>query len=528
MAIDGFVLNCVLEDWACAPKGRKTQTVKKWAEKLGCTPKTLYGYINTGRKRKKGERRLKDIEAHAMTVHQLKRKCPAHHGLISTDLALEQAILSGLVPDELAGKEATINRVGREMGLHKTKRRTSRYQAEYPNQFHHVDASSSKFFFIHRLHGEDDFMLRMHDGTLGYKNKPIPVGLRPWVYGVVDDYSGVYTARYVAAEGEKMTDNIQFLCWAWARNESKRFFGLPDMIKGDKGPMMNSPGVKDFFKRLNINIDGSIPGHKEAHGKIERPWRTAWNRFEKTYFMQTDWKKFEVPLSELNRQFFNFQERENSKGHRYEKRVSKIEVWNRISLKGGAVAMPDNAISTIAKRDERTVGTDGCISLDGVIYEVMGLHDAKVWVFSGLFDDKVVVTDKATGISYKTKRFAPNPVGKYTAHQETPHQKAVKAAQDLEVTHTIYSHKKDAGNVVLLPTPVKETVELEDPLDTSTYPSMAEAMQDFISMSGVILLDKENREAIQEVILENGLSRQFVTDLALEIQVENHNRRISQ
>lgn len=527
MVIDSFILDCVTEDWAEAPPGRKTVTIKKWAEKLGCTPKTLYGHINTGRKRRKGERRIQDIEKHALTVHQLKRKCPAQHGLISTDLALEQAIKSGLVPHELAGKEATINRVGREMGLHKVNRRVSRYQAEYPNQLHHVDASSSKFFFVQRLHGDDDYILRMHDGTLGYKNKPIPVGLRPWIYGVADDHSGVFTARYVAALGENMADNIQFLSWAWARNETKRFFGLPDMIKGDKGPMMNNPGVKEFFGRLSIDIDGSIPGHKEAHGKIERPWRTAWNRFEKTYFMQTDWKKFEISLSELNHQFFNFQERENSKGHRYEKKVPKIEVWNRISRNGGAVAMPDNAIASIFKRDERVVGTDGCISLNSEIYEVIGLHDAKVWVLSGLLDGKVVVTDKRTGMTYETRKFTPNPVGTYTAHKETPHQKAVKAAADLEVSHSIYSEKQDAGNMVVLPTPVKEVVDVENPLDTSTYPSMADAMRDFLSMSGVVLLDKENRDAIQEMILENGLSRKFVTDLALEIQVENHNRRIS-
>jgi hypothetical protein len=187
--------------------------------------------------------------------------------------------------------------------------------------------------------------------------------------------------------------------------------------------------------------------------------------------------------------------------------------------------MPDNAIATIAKRDERTVGQDGCISLDGIIYEVKGLHDAKVWVFTGCFDDKVVVVDKVTGTSYETRRFVPNKVGEYKAHPKTPHQEAVEAAKDLKVSNTIYSEPKQTGNMVQMPTRVKETVALEDPLEINTYPSMALAMEGFISIYGYAP-NKENREVIQDLILENGLSRRFVTDLALNAQVKN-NRRAS-
>ncbi len=531
MAIDAFVMDQVKRDWLSAPQGYKTRTIKKWADMIGVTAKTLYKQLNTGRQRKSGERRIDGIEEHAWVVHQIKKKAPEQFGEISTDQALNIAIRDGLVPKSLAGKEATINRVGRELGLHKRNRRVQRFQAERPNQIHHVDGSSSKFLYIKQELEGGDYLLKLHAGTKGYKNKPVPIRLRPWVYGLTDDHSGVFVGRYIAAYGESEMDNLDFLSWAWGKNEDTPFFGVPELIKGDKGPMMRGKDADDFFERLGVDKDESMPGNKEAHGKIERPWRTVWQRFEKPFFACSDWRKFEITLSELNVQFYNFLEELNSRGHRYEKKTRRIDMWKRIALQGGAVAMPENALATVSRRDERTVGADGCISLNNVIYEVKGLHDAKVWVYRGVFDDRIVVMDQVTGTKYEVKEFAPNKAGEYTAHKHTPHQKAVAEAEHLELSgNGLYSASPSAntGNIVSIPTPVKEVAELEDPLDIQTYPSMVEAMQDFLSMSGVMGLDKENREAIQEMILENGLSRQFVTDLALEIQVENNNRRVSQ
>lgn len=528
MAIDAFVMDQVKRDWLSAPRGQKTRVVQRWADMVGVTAKTLYGMLNTGRKRKGGERRIERIEEYAWIVHQIKKKSPEQFGEISTDQALRQAIRDGHVPASLAGKEATINRVGREMGLHKRKRPISRFQAERPNELHHVDASSSRFLYIKQELGDGDYLLKLHAGAKGYKNKPVPIRLRPWLYGLTDDHSGVFVARYVAAYGENDLDNLDFLSWAWGQNEDTPFFGVPELLKGDKGPMMRGKDAKDFFDRLGVDIDETMPGNKEAHGKIERPWKTVWQRFEKPFFACSDWKKFEISLSELNTQFMNFLEELNSFPHRYEKKISRIDVWRRINRQGGAVALPENAIATIARKEERTVGQDGCFSLDNTIYEVQGLHDARVLVYQSVFDNRMAAVDLVTGTRYKVKAFKPNKTGKYTAHKHTPHQKAVADAERLELSGTgLYAEKKSAENVLQLPTQVKETIEIEDPLELNTYPTMAEAMQDFMSISGMMKLTKEDREAIRNEIVENGMSRSFVTDLALEIQVETDKRRIS-
>ena len=300
MAIDAFVMDQVKQDWLLAPRGHKTRIIQKWAQVVGCTAKTLYGMLDTGRKRKGGDRRIEGIEESAWIVHQVKKKSPEQFGEISTDQALRKAIRDGLVSDSLKGKEATINRVGRELGLHKRKRRVQRFQAERANQLHHVDGSSSKFLYIKRELGDGDYVLKLHAGTKGYKNKPVPIRLRPWIYGLTDDHSGVFVGRYVAAYGENALDNLDFLSWAWGQNGDSPFFGLPEQLKGDKGPMMRGKDAEDFFNRLGVDIDPSTPENKEAHGKIERPWRTVWQRFEKPFFACSDWKKFEISLSELN------------------------------------------------------------------------------------------------------------------------------------------------------------------------------------------------------------------------------------
>ncbi|MCK5737806.1 hypothetical protein KAH55_01440, partial [bacterium] len=195
---------------------------------------------------------------------------------------------------------------------------------------------------------------------------------------------------------------------------------------------------------------------------------------------------------------------------------------------GGAVAIPENALKTVAKRTERTVGADGCFSLNNTPYEVKGLHSAKIYVYEGVFDDKLVVQDKATGEKYEVENFKPNPVGTFTAHPETPYQKNVKAAKSLEVTSTLYSDPIDSGNVTHMPTRVKETRKVENPLSVNAdcFDSIREAMRAFTGLSGIILeAGSEGRKAIESVIIENGLNRNFVAELTAEILEEKDRGR---
>lgn len=521
MELDPKIIETIKRDWMSAPYGAKTKTLCKWADELDCTMQTVYRKLGIGRAHIKGERKIENIENYVQIVAQIKKKPPENKGEITTEQAIRLGVKDGVIPDSMNGRASTVDRIMREIGLNKKKRRIQRFQAEYANQLHHVDASTSDCFYIHR-ETEDgkDYILRLHAGSkTGYKNKPVPIRLRPWVYGLADDYSGYHVARYVAALGETAIDNFQFLEWAWSKNDDKTLFGLPDQIKGDLGPMMRGPAAGDFFDRLCIEIDPSIPENKESHGKIERPWRTVWQRFEKPFYVQPDWRKFEISMSELNRQFMNYQKEYNEFSHRYEKDITRCQAWLRINMQGGAVPIPEKALATIVRREERTVGPDGCFWLNNKLFEVKGLHDARVYVYKGVFENKLVVADRKTGEKYEVEDFSPNPLGTYTGFKETPHQKAVKAARDLEVTNTLYQTARDPGNVTQFPTRTKETRKMDNPLDVESYASVDAAMQEFTVICG-LKLNPENREEIKSLIIENSLDRRFVKDLALDIQAE--------
>jgi hypothetical protein len=355
-----YILKMLISDWEEAPMLNKTEMVKKWAETLGVTIQTLYKELPVSKPRKKGKRLIMGIEDSAKVVAAIKRRAPAHRGLLGTEQAIKLAIGNGMIPAEMADvATGTFDRVMRDSGVGKTQRRISRFQAERPNELHHVDASSSQYFYIHSELSDGDYMLRIHSGIAGYKNKPVQIRLRPWVYGVTDDNSGVHVARYVAAMGESFIDNMQFLAWAWSKKEGHFFFGLPDKTKGDKGPMNSSDSASEWFARVGIEKDESVPMGKEAHGKIERPWRTQWKRFEEPFFIESKNKKFEITLSELNRRFMIYQEEQNCKPHRYEHTLSRRQVWEKISKYGGAVAMPEDAIRTVVRRWSRKVDAAG-------------------------------------------------------------------------------------------------------------------------------------------------------------------------
>jgi hypothetical protein len=513
--IDPAVLGLMKSDWAGVSFGGKTKLVADWAKKLGVSPQTLYKSLEVGRKRV-GERMIEGLEAAARVVAQIKARPPEHKGQIVTTDAIKLALENEKIDARFADVHpATFDRVIRDIGANVQRRRVSRFQADYPNQLHHVDGSTSSCFYVYKQMPDGEYIYRIHKGLKDYKNKPVPIRLRPLIYGVADDNSGKHLARYVAALGENALDNIDFLFWAWS------ILGVPEWLKGDKGPMMSHTDAKAFLDLWDIKLDDSTPLNKDAHGKIERPWRTMWQRFELPFFAESEWKKYEVAESELNRRFGIYQAEYNSWPHRYERGFTREQVWKRISLRGGVVTLPENALEIYTRKVERTVGQDGCFSLDSVIYEVKGLHDAKAWVYRGVYVDKLVVVHQETGEKYEVVDFKPNGFHEFTAQKETEHQKVVKEAVELGgMTNTLHTEQKaKPAKVRELPTRVKEVRQVESPLDTDSYRSVEDALADFRGLTGVVMT-REERAAVGALIEENGLSRTFVRSLAAEVEAE--------
>jgi transposase InsO family protein len=512
-SIDPALLDMMKADLKSAPRGGRIAVMKRWSELLDISVQTLYKAVPTGRVRAKGVRKIEGIEQAALLVAQVKSRPPEHRGQITTADAVEIAVANGLIPADMA-HVGTFDRVIRDIGANKQRRRIERYQAERPNEMHHVDASSSNCFYVHRELPDGDYMLRIYGGTKDYKNKPVPIRLRPWIYGVADDHSGMHLARYIAALGESAADNLDFLSWAWAQ------IGLPEKVKGDHGPMMSSDGIPDWFERLGIQVDPSEVLNKDAHGKIERPWRTMWQRFELPFFAESNWKKFEIPLSELNERFVRYQKDYNEKPHRFERTISRRQAWARINQHGGMIVIPADALKSVVKRWSRKVGQDGCFSLDNEIFEVKGLHDAWVWVYRGMFEEKMVVVHQETGAKYEVEDFAPNRLGEYSQAPESTYQQVRKAAVELDgLKNTLYTEDRVVpANVRQMPTRIKEVRTVVNPLNMDTYPDIEKALWEFQGLCGFIL-DRETRAEVKALIEAEKLSRRFVSELALDLQM---------
>lgn len=512
MQIDPNMLHDLKAEIAATHKGGKSQAIRRWAELLGCSERSIRRAIAAPDKSKNiiPERRNQDYDAWTDIVFQVKKRPPESAGEVSTEQALRFAVKNGILPPAaLEVPVGTYNRIAREKGLNKTTKHTVRFQAEKPNAAHHFDASSSKFLYVaKKVKGEP--ILKLQKPHKDYKNKPVPCDrLRPWVYGVADDHSGLLVVRYTVAQGENMSDSLSFLQYAWSK------IGIPDQLLADQGVLKKGLASQDFFNRIDVEFPEMNPFSKEAHGKIERPWRTLWHSFEKQFYMVDDWQKFEISLTELNRQLENYLEEYNQLPHRWERDITREQAWKRVNLNSGIVKIPENALSTVVKRKKRKVATDGILQHDNHFYEVKGLYDAWVYVFEGLFEDKIVVQDIRTGIKYDVKDFEPLTLGEFKARPETPHQKAVKEAASLSGTQSLYTEIPEENEKVLS-IPLRETeMKLEDPLNVRVYHNIEEAMKAFMEILGVSL-EPDHRAFVKETILENGLNKQSVKDLALE------------
>ncbi|MBF0487872.1 MAG: hypothetical protein HQK98_06900 [Nitrospirae bacterium] len=182
--------------------------------------------------------------------------------------------------------------------------------------------------------------------------------------------------------------------------------------------------------------------------------------------------------------------------------------------------LPENALASVSKWKKRVVGIDGTLQYNGKTYEVKGLYDADVYVYEGVFEDKLVVQDTKTGLKYEVERFKPLTLGEYRAHPETPHEKAIKEARALTIS-SIHHAKPDKGNIIDMPIKTKEERRIEDPFDIEHFANIEAAMVHFTALMGTFI-SKEEREMVETLISKNNLRKSYVLDLAAGLKKRLH------
>jgi len=372
--------------------------IEKASSLLGISADAVYRRFadyNGGRVRQRKKPEKSQVTQWTKLLWQVKKSPPKDVGDLPTHTALQLALKNQQLPEE-AGKIsiATYNRTARELGINKEEKKVQRFQARHPNEVHQFDVSGSNYFYVKRREN-NDWILSLYSHSQRYKNKPKNENMRVWLYGLTDDHSGYWVGQYRVAIAEAAHDALEFLWWAWGKDKDPRivFRGIPWTLYMDQGPLVKMTEVKKFLQNCGVKPYPHMPGSPQATGKIERPWRTIWQGFEKQFFALPDWKNFEISLSELNKRFINYILEYNQRAHRFMKFLTKEQTWLRINEKGGVMDIPRDAFRRVYLPHKRKVGTDGFISYKGIIYEVKDIWDEWIWVYEGLYDGSLIAED---------------------------------------------------------------------------------------------------------------------------------------
>lgn len=521
MAINPEIMQQIRAELQTAPHGFRGELVARRAEMYGVSEATIYRSLQLKARTRKDAPKRPELWAAARIVAQIKKRPPTEAGEISTDQAMGIAVTEGHVgPWLIEEHPATINRCMQELGTTKKSIRASRYQAKLPNQAHHFDASTSKFFYIARQMPDGEYILKMHRPAKHYKNKPIPVdALRPWYYGLIDDHSGRIIVDLVAAQGENAQDSIMMLERFW------REMGLPKKLLADQGMLKKCIASSTWVQLVGVELPQMMPYASRGHGKVERIWRTLWQRFEKPSYVVNDWDKYEITLTEHRRRLQNHIEEINAMPHRFERGVTRIDAWRRVMLNGGITILPEDSLAAAANETKRKVDVDGMLEYRGGVYEVKGLHDAWVNVYEGIFTDALVVKEIATGARFEVRDFKPLDEGEYRAHKQTEHQKMVKAGAELMIGAEAlpYSGRGDAetrgrgDNIISLP--IRRTeIEVASVFDVEHYACLEDAWAEIHETVGARMWTEQERRDVEQIVTEGKLAKDVVKSLAMDLR----------
>jgi hypothetical protein len=346
--------------------------------------------------------------------------------------------------------------------------------------------------------------------------------------GVVDDRSGVKYQEYHYCYGEDIMTALKFLFNAMA---SKRYpgiplQGIPKTIYTDNGPVAKNHIFKRVMAHLNIEILTHMPDGKDGRrktarskGKVERSFRSSKESLETIYHLHPP-----QSLTEANEWLRNYLEHYNNEKHRAENH-SRLEDWKKNLPKEGFRAMCDweHFAVLVREPEERKVGNDACVNVDGVRYQLS--HEfagLTVTLLKGLFDKELRIShnDQHYGPFYPANGVIP--FGSYKSFKKTPQEKRADQIEKLAKTISIPRTALTNGNadtqefinaahlIEEKPACIPFAVD-NSPFDQTKYKNAIEAKSAIARWLGFPLgrLLPEQIEQINSIIAEN-LDKKFI------------------
>jgi len=278
-----------------APHGQRSEIVGRWAGAIlnpatgkPVSKATVYRAIDVTAGEKKCSREPEVSQDYINIIGQVKLsgyELGPKGRLLATEDAIEEAEMLGLIPKSLVSV-ATADRRLREAGWNE-KRTYEMHEDDYVNQVHQLDFSRSEYFEVGE--SEDGLVVNVdgRNSAWDYKNKPKAERFRLWVAAVADSYSRAMLVRFIPATGENMQMAADALGFFWQREDNEHpMVHLPEVLKLDQGSIGKFLKHHNHFsKETGVRIELSASksnrlGEHQSQGKIERRFRTLWQRFE--------------------------------------------------------------------------------------------------------------------------------------------------------------------------------------------------------------------------------------------------------
>jgi hypothetical protein len=197
--------------------------------------------------------------------------------------------------------------------------------------------------------------------------------------------------------GEDVESGLRFLFNAMAPKADATFAlqGRPKMLYLDNGPIAKARVFHNVMKALGVDWQTHVPAGKDgyrvtarAKGKVERPFRTVKEAHETLYH-------FHKPETEAqaNEWLTRYLLRYNDQPHRHEDH-SRMHDWlTHLPAEGARAMCTWEQFCRFAREPEqRKVGADARVSIDGALYEVEpDMAGDVVTLLWGLFDEELYV-----------------------------------------------------------------------------------------------------------------------------------------
>lgn len=368
-------LDQVIRALDTAPHGSKSAVLARWSTRLSPDPNDPMSTDTLRRRIREREGKRKDCPGRPKEIDREVVRKIADLKAKGMEMGLGERELATEIAQEIAAREgmedaseistSSINRILREELGFRQKKRYRKIEANFATQVQLLDFSRSKYVQVRDYDAEaDDWLLEVSGKQLSYKD---PEGaFRTWYAVLIDDHSRVRIGRLFCDTGESALLGLTFLRWAWTREKDAHPLRHPPRkLQTDYGAFRRSKRVQSAFDDMDgIDLKGAS---KEAQGKVERQFRTLWQRFELPFAIEHG-DGYQIHARDFNDLLHEHMIEDAKRPHPMKPQYTRSQVYRGSIMRTPPLELDADMMRLAFDVYERQVDHQGRVSIDGDKY----------------------------------------------------------------------------------------------------------------------------------------------------------------